>query len=340
MVGLYGDPGVAWSIVLALDLVDPIATDAVASAATRLVAAHQHLGSAPVPEVYATEVEDDVLARFASNPYGDRDPLLRVALSDDGRSLVVAGHHGAVDGLGLLGAAGLLSGLDLGASARGVGPGSEPSGFLLRSGRRVVEALVHPPARLVGDRQPVGTEGDWLVSRATELTRPGSAALVAATVATIRRRSGGTRTRRLVISMGVSRRPGTPMPAPDRDTAFVRLVADGVTDRDAAAELLATTAPEPAYPVGSGTGLVPRLVRLLGARLGATVLVSNLGRIDHEGLRALRFWPVPTGPAGTATGLATTGTTTTVTVRVRRDWFSPQAAAEILSVLVDELAAQ
>lgn len=339
VVGLYGDPDVSWSIVMALDLAEPITSAAVAKAAESLVSAYPHLGRTPALETFDTGDEAGVLARLADTPYNDQEPLLRVALSEAGTTLIVAGHHGALDGLGLLGAAGQLAGLDLTSSARGIAPTDEPGGFATRSLGRLVEVLAAPPLRLAAPAHPA--TGDVLMARVITATRPGSAALVAAAAGAVRRWNAAASTRapgrRLVIAMGLSRRAGTPSPTPDRDTAYVRLVADDVRTTGDAQALLAGTAPEPAFPVTDASGLAPRLIRLLSSRLGSTLLASNLGRVDHPGLVSLRFWPVPTGPAGVALGLASTPNTTTVMVRARRGWFTEQATAELTDLVASEL---
>lgn len=132
--------------------------------------------------------------------------------------------------------------------------------------------------------------------------------------------------------MGLSRRPGSPTPAPDRDTAYTRLRAGGVSSTADARALMAATPPEPAFPVSDGGGLAPRAARLLSHRLGSTVLVSNLGLVDHPSVEAISFWPVPTGPAGVCLGLASTSSTTTLTLRARRGWFSGMAAEGLADV--------
>lgn len=332
VVGLYGDPDVTWSIVVAVDLAEARDLTALTDALDTLVDRHPHLGARPEPVVYADE--GPVLARFADTPYGDHDPLLRVALAQDGQTLLVAAHHGAMDGLGLLGAASVLAGVDLATSAKGITWEAQPGGFLRRSVVRVAEALLHPPQRLAAESG--AATGDLLLARTVTAPRPGSAALVAAVVATVRRWTGGGRGR-LVVSMGLSRRPGSPVAPPDRDTAYVRLAADDVRTTEDAAALLAATPPEPAFPESDAGGLAPRAARLLANRLGATVLVSNLGRIADARVTRVRFWPVPTGPAGCAVGLATTAAETTVTLRVRGAWFAPEQAEELAGVLAEEL---
>jgi hypothetical protein len=339
VIGLYGDPDVSWSIVLAVDLVGAVDPADASAAAGRLVAVHTHLGRAPTVTLFAAGGETSVVDAFANEPYGDHDPLLRAALSADGRTLVVAAHHGAVDGLGLLGAAAALAGVPLTSSATGIEPGAQPAGFLRASLGRLVEALVHPPVRLRSDPTGDSGGGDWLLTKVVHPVRPSSGALVMAAVATVRARNVGTpaRGRRLLVAMGLSRRPGSPTPSPDRDTAYVRLAVDAVTTAADAAEVLATTVPEPAFPATDGGGIAPKVTRLLSARLGSTVLVSNLGKVAPDAVTAVRFWPVPSGPAGAAIGLASAGGRTTITVRLRRAWFTTGDADEIATQVAEAL---
>lgn len=337
VVGLYGDPDVTWSVVLALRLRDPLRADDVGRAARALCDEHPHLGPAPVVEGGDAD-EAALLAEYADRPFGDAGPLVRVALMPDGRSLLLAAHHGAVDGLGLLGVAAALTGLPLASSARGIDRESEPTSFVRGSLRRLAEAAFSPPVRVEGDRDGAPEPGDWLESRDVEVGRPGSAALVRAAVDLVHRANAATgRAGRLVVSMGLSRRPGSPVPSPDRDTAYMRLRADSVDSTEDARRLVAATSPEPAFPVRDAGGLGPRVARLLSHRLGATVLVSNLGLVDHPDVESVRFWPVPTGPAGVCLGLASTSSITTLTLRARRGWFSAARAAALADLAADSL---
>ncbi len=342
VVGLYGDPDVTWSIVLLVRLADPLVEAAVGERLAAMTEAHPHLGPAPALLRYDAAEEGRVLDELANTAYGDHDPLVRAALSVDGRSLVVAAHHGAMDGLGLLGAASLLSGLDLGSNARGIDQDAEPTGFVRSSLRRLGEALLRPPVRFAADVPQARDRaaGDWLLSREVPGRRLSSAALVAASTRALRSWNAphGVPVSRLVVAMGLSRRPGTPTPAPDRDTAYARLRGPDVTGVDAARDAIRDLLPEPAFPVSDGGGIAPRITRLLSGRLGATVLVSNLGLVERPGVEEIRFWPVPTGPAGVTVGLASTTRGGTVTVRVRRGWFTPTAAGRIADLVAEALA--
>ncbi|MGH3739040.1 MAG: hypothetical protein ACRDT6_26095, partial [Micromonosporaceae bacterium] len=142
----------------------------------------------------------------------------------------------------------------------------------------------------------------------------------------------GVPTRRVVLALGASRRPGTGL-APDRCTAFFRLRVPAGADASAVREALAGTPPEPDFPESGSSPLRP-VIRALGNRLGATALVSHLGRVDTPApITALAFYPTASGPSGIAVGAATCGDTTTVTVRARRSAFDEPALTALLHLV-------
>ena len=141
-----------------------------------------------------------------------------------------------------------------------------------------------------------------------------------------------------VVAVGLSRRPGSPTPPPDRDTAYARVRTDSVMTIHDAQLLVERLTPEPAFPVTSAGGIGPRVTRLLSSRLGSTLLVSNLGRVDQPAVTRLEFWPVAAGPAGVSVGLASTPTTTTITTRLRRGWFSNAEGVELATRMAHQLA--
>lgn len=344
VVGLYGDPTVAWSIVVRLTLQRPLDRATVQRRWEEMSLDHPGVGRSGTLLGWVADTEDGeaLMTRFADEQYGDTDPLLRVALRSDGRVLLVAAHHGAMDGLGLLGAAGRLAGLVLESSARGVASDADHTSFWLASLRRLGEALVRPPQRLHAPRARRGN-GDHLASRELVDVRVGSAALLLAAARAVRSWNATaprrTRRGRLVVAMGLSRRPGRPMAPPDRDTAYARLDAHRLDSLAGSRQLLASTSPEPAFPQTEGLGIGPLVTRALASRLGSTLLVSNLGLVDQPGLAALEFWPVPTGPAGVALGLASTPTTSTVTVRTRRPWFGTEETDRLADLVARQLTA-
>lgn len=333
VVGLYGDPDVTWCIVLRLDLAEPVPREMVSQRIRPLFEAHPLLGRPPAVE----SLDDATLDRFANTPFEDRAPLVRLALDEAGRRFLVAAHHGAVDGLGLVGLSGRLLGLELGTSARGVRrTGAEP-GFLRGSLRRVGEIVFRPPERFSAPARE--GSGDHLVGADLPLLRRGTVALAWAGLQTLR--TWNTRPVRLaqpVIALGVSRRSGLPSPDPDRDTAYTRLRVRGVESQSQLAELLARTDPEPDFPVTDARGMGAVLTRLLGSRLGATMLVSNLGMVDGAVVTSASFWPVASGPHGVSLGLVSASGATTVTVRARRGWFGQDDASLLLDLTRSHLS--
>lgn len=79
------------------------------------------------------------------------------------------------------------------------------------------------------------------------------------------------------------------------------------------------------------------MTKLLSSRLGATALVSNIGRLSGDGLVGAQLWPAPSGPAGVAIGAVTVGERSTVTVRMRRGWFDAGQATAFAGALGSEL---
>jgi hypothetical protein len=334
VVGLYGDPDVTWSIVLMLELAHPVSAEEILDRVPGLFAAHPHLGLRPQVE----RLDPTTLDSFANDPFRDELPLVRLALDDAGHHFLVAAHHGAVDGLGLVGLAGRLLGLELGTSAQGLRrTGAEP-GFVEGSFRRLHEVVLRPPERFLGARREA--QGDHLLSSGLPSRRQGTSALALAGLKTLRAWNPVPTSRsQPVIALGVSRRSGMPTPRPDRDTAYTRLRVRGVDSLAGMADLLSRTEPEPDFPVTDARGLGAVLVRLLARRLGASMLVSNLGMMPGQHVTAASFWPVASGPNGVSLGLVSTASVTTVTVRARRGWFGEGDAAALLDLACGSLPA-
>ncbi|WP_290058202.1 hypothetical protein [Amycolatopsis solani] len=335
VVGLYGDPTVSWSILLEAEL--SAAAPEPGKLRARLAAAVQqypHLGA--VPEI---ELADDLPAvrdRFASEPYERTAPLIRVAVRAD--ALLVAAHHGALDGLGLLALLGILLDVPVSSAATGIGPRGGGKPFVVSAVQRLAEAVFVPPGRIVPDRA-APSSGDVFAARHEPRLRLGAPGFVTAAARATERwnHSHGARTARVVAALGASRRSGA-APEPVHDSAFFRLRL-GSRAADVAA-LLRTRPPEPDFPARSSR--FARLgTRLLAGRLGSTFLVSNLGLVSTvDTVRSLAFYPAASGRSGVAFGAATTGGTTTVTVRARRRDFDAPAAARLLAEFGDAVRDQ
>lgn len=336
VVGLYGDPDVSWSIVLEARLRHHVDVDEAGSALEDLVSRHPHLGPVPssaiVPEADLPAARDDLANRVYTVP----EPLVRCVLGEDGRTVLLACHHGVADGIGLLGLLGAVVGLDLRSGARGISEATSGTGFARRAVSRFREAALRPPQRLhpVRGSGAAPGRGDWLVSRA--VTSPlSTAVLVAAARRAVHEWNGaesaGTRRRPVVLAIGASRRPSGSQPSPDRQAAYLRLadVPYPLTVHDAR-ELLRQTPPEPTFPATTGLGIGPLLTRALASRLGSTLLLSNLADVRSlVEIDRLAFFPATGGPSAVAVGLATVAGRSTLTVRARRRDFTEAAATEL-----------
>ncbi|WP_372664389.1 hypothetical protein [Amycolatopsis kentuckyensis] len=334
VVGLYGDPTVSWSILLEAELgtaaPDPEKLRARLAAA---VQQYPHLGA--VPENERVTDLPSTRDRFASAPYERGAPLLRVAAGES--TLLVAAHHGALDGLGLLSLLGILLDVPVSSGATGIGERTGGKPFALSALQRLAEALFAPPGRITPDR---GAEavGDVFAARHEPRLRLGAAGFVAAAARATERWNGahGARTARVVAALGASWRSGA-APEPVHDSAFFRLRLRPGAD---VAAVLAAQPPEPDFPARSSR--LARLgTRLLASRLGSTFLVSNLGVVSTgDSVRSLAFYPAASGRSGVAFGAATTGDVTTVTVRARRKDFDAAAAGRLLDEFRDAVREQ
>lgn len=336
VVGLYGDPTVSWSILLEAEL--GTAAPEPEKLRARLAAAVQHyphLGA--VPEIELTTDLPATRDRFASAPYEREAPLLRVAVRAGEPTLLVAAHHGALDGLGLLSLLGVLLDVPVSSAATGIGARTGGKPFALSAVQRLAEALFAPPGRITPDRRTEAA-GDVFAARHEARLRLGAAGFVAAAARATEswNRAHGARTARVVAALGASWRPGA-APEPVHDSAFFRLRLSSGAD---VAAVLGNQPPEPDFPARSSR--LARLgTRLLASRLGSTFLVSNLGVVSTgDTVRSLAFYPAASGRSGVAFGAATTGGTTTVTVRARRKDFDADAAARLLDEFRDAVRDQ
>lgn len=340
-VGLYGDPTVSWSIVLHARLHAPARADDVATRLADVTVAHPHLGSPPlVREVSAAELPA-LHDRFSADAYERGEPLVRAAVCPDEPGLLIAAHHGVVDGLGLLSLLGTALNTRVTSRATGLGDREPGGSFLMSTVRRGMEAVFAPPSRITPRSSRTGTDtGDVCVHREHDRMRVGTAALAtAATQLTDRwNRSNDRAASRVVAAVGASRRSGAAA-RPVQDSAFFRFRLRPDAEVGDVARMLGGHAPEPDFPARS-SGLFRLGTRLLARRLGSTFLVSNLGVVDTGGeVAALAFYPAASGRSGVAFGAVTLDSTTTVTVRARRRDFDEPAVAALADGLVERLEA-
>ncbi|MEQ6901736.1 hypothetical protein [Nocardioides sp. YIM 152588] len=161
--------------------------------------------------------------------------------------------------------------------------------------------------------------------------------------------------RRVAIAVGASRRtppddpaadpaagPGTGPRIADR-SALLRLRDVERMDRDQVREAI-RSAPVEASPHGEegvrsrlAAGLLGAGIRLLAPRLGSSLLVSHLGRVDGTGVDRLLFHPVTAGGSGLSLGAVVLGDTTTVTLRGRARTWNDDGLEQLLEAIVDRL---
>lgn len=330
-VGMYGDPTVSWSIYLDVELAAPVAPDLLRRRLTEEVAAHPHLGLPPEWSVVPEQEWARALRDIGDRLYRADGPLVRGCVTTDGSRLAIAAHHGAVDGLGLVALVGATTGTRLTSRARGIAAAPAERPFLRTCVDRGMEALVRNPRRFRAQHRS-GAVGDWMLT--TPTTVPMSTGLLIAAVGEVLQEWGAQpdgRRHPTVMAVAASRRPAGEVLRPDRDTAYLRLVDVSPGDVGAARDQLAATAPEPDFPSSRVGGLAPMATRLLQPRLGSTVLISNVGRVDGaEGIRSMAILPTASGPSGLAVGAMTAGETGTLSVRARRNAFTEAGARRLL----------
>ncbi|WP_183092857.1 hypothetical protein [Nocardioides stalactiti] len=299
------DPSIGWRILLTASLPHPPAVATVTGHLEALAASHGW----PSPPVRTAA--DPAALRRALTAADPAPVVVGIAGSD----LVVSAHHAAVDGLGLLR---VLDGLGLApvrSTARGVGERPAEHGLLGTIARRLGEAAVSPPARprpSTRGETPSATraEGDVLCDLEVAGTYRTAAVVHAAVRAVVDHEEGlGRAARHVAVAVGVTRDPDPDSPIADRSALLRLRDVEGLTRLDI--ERALRTAPVQAPP-GGGTrrpwsGAVGRVsavgMRVLGPRLGSTLLVSHLGEVSAPHVDRLAFHPVTAGGSGLSLGV-------------------------------------
>jgi hypothetical protein len=343
VVGLYGDPGVSWSIGLEADVREMPRLDEARARLDSFVSERPWLGAAPRPRLVTADEIPAARSALLDDGYGDAEPLVRVVLCPERTWVMVAGHHGAVDGAGLLALLSTVLGVPVTSGFHGIGAREAGESFLRSATRRVAEALFTPPSRVAvpGQRKRSG-HGDHALALRLPARRvsTGAAAVAAAAAVSGWNRERGRGADRMVLAIGASRRPGSALEA-DRDTAYLRVRVPRGGEPDAVRAAVAAVAPEPAFPTVRAPGPVRLATRLLARRLGSTLLLSNLGAVTGTGLQRLTFWPPAAGRPGLALGVVTVaGESTTLSLRVRRSDLDEATARSFLGLVAASLPDQ
>jgi hypothetical protein len=344
-----GHPEVSWSILLDCTLDAAPLREDVAARVQAGWPSEGRLGLPPLVSVAPDRAFDTAVEEAANLPYGPDQPLARVLLSGGSPPrLCVAAHHAALDGLGLVALLSLALGVDVRSATRGVGaPALRRAGWA-HVARRAGEAVLAPPVRIAPDPAPspgaAPAAGDHLVRAGLDPTPDGMAVatgeLIAAAAGAVRawNRDRGAPSRRIVVAVGASRRPGSDSGLTEHSTWLRLRVPPGATT-EAVRAMLASASPEPLAPRAMTRPTVGRLALLAAERTGSTLLVSNLGRLQPAGpVTAAALYPSAHGRSGISIGAVTVAGATTLTVRARRRDFGRPAAAAFLDLVAGGLS--
>ncbi len=333
------DPLIAWRIVLTADLAAPVAEQDVRERLTRL---HADQGW-PGPGVVRVAPDLHDLRRELGD---EREGVVSLGLSPDGKHLVVSAHHSAVDGLGLLAVLAAVTGGPVSSSARGVGERPDGSGPVGTIARRLAEVAVRPPAGVTARRPFITDPLDVYVERGVPGTIRTADLVVAGArgVAAYNRSTPGRRrTRHVAVAVGVTRdaAPGPDGLIADR-SALLRLRDVESLDLEAVSAALREHPTQRAVQgAGGGAGLLRLGLRLLAPRLGSTLLVSHLGTVTAPEVKSLTFHPVTAGGTGIALGAVslggTTPPTTRLTLRARGSDWTHDGLEQLLEAVVTQL---
>jgi hypothetical protein len=325
---LSADPDGSWSIAITAGFSDPLDRELIQERAREISAREPVLG--PAAEVIAAGDGpiDPLVEGFCSTPYAPGGPAYRVAVS--GSTILVAVHHGVADGLGLVGLVGELTARTIRSSARGLPEradyGRRPPGLLRK--------LALPSGRL--ERSSGAGAGETIASLSAEIDRPLTEWISASCRELAPRldRTGAP----LRIAVGASLRPGSNPVIEDR-SAFLEIEPGAPYPGKEISSLLRNTRPK---TVTGTPALAPpaALVRLAGARLGPTILVSSLADLaDMEGaLREAAFFPVAYGRSGLALGLASVDGLATVSLRSANGDLDRRELEAIIGGVLDSVA--
>ena len=328
-----GREDLAWNILLAVEVAGPPTAEELGR---RLAALCEHQGwPAPAPVLEAADL-DDLVEQLSD--VRDAGPV-SVARSDAG--LVVRGHHAHVDGLGLLAVLRDMLGEDVFSSAGGVSGRSSRS-TIATMAERLLEAVARPPAGIAG--RPGDGAAHVDVFARTTVPRPVRTAEVAqAAVGAVcaRNEAHAARGTRVALAIGVSLVGGHELRVGD-DSGFLRL--PGVERHDQAALTLAL-ARAPLQVGGTARSgaarragpLIRWASRVLAARLGSTLLVSHLGRVEARGVTGLAFYPLAGNGSGVSLGAASVAGETVLTLRARRSEHATSDVDDLLAAIARRL---
>jgi hypothetical protein len=251
---------------------------------------------AGTPNAIVTAHGDPLATRelWAPLQLADEAPV-RVVVS--GRRVALAGHHAAFDGRSLLALLYVLAG---GSPPEATRPRGRAATTAAPSSRGPLARLARPADRVAPTAAKGPGEGRaW---RAVAVTGGAFTARLTAAVVDVmgaHNRQAGVRWRRVGISVGLAGPPGIGNLA-----SYRRIDLDLAQVDDVAAAVEGVLSDPGGLP--AELRRAPRILQLLGPaarRLGDSVLVSNLGPVDDQGLTDAVFFPVARGRSAVSFGL-------------------------------------
>ena len=329
-----GQAGLPWNILLVAKLFE---VPTIHDLRVRLSHLSRDQGW-PVPPP-GTVIEGD-LERLLSELAAVQDVTHPVSVGRAPEGLVIRAHHALVDGLGLLAVLRELTATDVRSKAIGVGKRPRRStGPAVAT--RLLEVVIRPPAG-VAPTASWPTEGDVFAAatlnrsvRTSELVHAGVCAIGAWNV------SNGARSRRIALAVGVSTLGGEDLRLGEH-SGFFRLTNAERLDLQQLERALASVPLQVGGTARSATtrrasGLIRWASRAFAPRLGSTLLVSHLGRVEADQLTEAVFYPLAAGGSGLSLGAVTVSGRTTVSLRARRSEHGPVGLERLLATIVDRL---
>ena len=326
-----GQPEAAWSIVLEALLSAPVSADRVRERLAAASATAPALGPPAAVDVVADADLPRVRSAFADTRYAEGGPTVRAAVtSGDHAAVVLAAHHGALDGLGLVALLGWVLGSPVTSSVRGVISPPDERWRPAAVARRLREAVFTPPARVQPPRRDRGVRGDRLVAATGTILHGGTATLVGAAARGMRAwnqaqgeadsPAGGGGRRLPAQWRRADARARRHLVAPPPRRCHGRCGGGGRPGADSRRARRARTR---AASAAGGA------VRLMAQHLGSSLLVSNLGVLSGPPeLSVGRVLPQAYGRSAVALGAATVAGATTRALRVQaRDFGTARRAA-------------
>ncbi len=334
--GWLGESSLPWNILLvvSLDEVPPVAQ---LRRRLEALSTDQHWGAPPETAVSEGEVAP-LLARLASVPNTGHP----VSVGRTPSGLVIRAHHAYVDGLGLLALVGELTGVPARSSATGVGERPRRS-TLTTLVSRLLEVALRPPAAVASSGGRPTDDDVFAVAtvaggrRTTDLAHAAVQAISAWNLA------AGDGPHRVALAVGLSTTGGAD-PSVGDHSGFLRIPDAERLGRSDLETMVASAPLQVGGTARSGasrrvSGLIRWGTRTFSRRLGSTVLVSHLGRVEGGSVRDGAFYPVAGGGSGMSLGAVTISGRTTVTLRARGRQHDPVGLEQLLATIIARLAA-